>query len=92
MTIRAADLQKLFAQDELELLLIACGTGITMDSRGMFDESGHPVVIVHRAAVEFMKNRLLGITQLHKPNYDGFLPVCHYDGEHWPCTTMRVGT
>lgn len=92
MSLRAEDLSKLFGRDELELMAISCGESIIWDNRVMKDESGHEVVIVHTVAVEYMKNRLLAITQLHQPNYDGFLPVCHYDGEHWPCTTMRAGT
>jgi hypothetical protein len=57
---------------------------------GASDDEGHPVVFVHSRYLTRLEAAFGSVSYMHRKNPEGVVPFCVYDGEPYPCETMRM--
>lgn len=64
-----------------------CGETITLESRGMRDEDGHPIAMFHSDVIAKLVRIVAAVTAVHRREPEGIVPFCAHCRTAWPCPT-----
>lgn len=67
-----------------------CGDTVNYTGDGMTDSEGHPVAFVHADPIHRNAVSVQAVTRLHRPDPEGFVPMCPECGKASPCPTLRA--